>query len=59
MPSLSVKAPPAHVALTSGIVLDSTYTAKAMAGLLARVARGQDDPERTILFWHTGGLHEY
>jgi D-cysteine desulfhydrase len=46
------------VARTEGIVLDGTYTAKAMAGLMARIARGQDGREATILFWHTGGLHE-
>jgi D-cysteine desulfhydrase len=59
LPTDASRAATALVARTEGIVLDSTYTAKAMAGLLDRVARGQDHPERTILFWHTGGLHEY
>ena len=37
------------------IFLDPTYTAKAMAGLIARVrARTFADAE-TVLFWHTGG----
>jgi 1-aminocyclopropane-1-carboxylate deaminase/D-cysteine desulfhydrase-like pyridoxal-dependent ACC family enzyme len=37
------------------IFLDPTYTAKAMAGLIARVRRGDFDSARTVLFWHTGG----
>lgn len=37
------------------IILDSTYTAKAMAGLIAHVRSGALDSCRTILFWHTGG----
>lgn len=41
---------------TQGIFLDPTYTAKAMAGLLARVREGSFDSSHTILFWHTGGL---
>jgi 1-aminocyclopropane-1-carboxylate deaminase/D-cysteine desulfhydrase-like pyridoxal-dependent ACC family enzyme len=37
-----------------GFFVDQTYTAKAMAGLIARVRAGQ--PGRgTVLFWHTGG----
>ncbi len=44
------------VARTEGIVLDQTYTAKAMAGLIARVRNGQFDKNQTVLFWHTGGL---
>jgi 1-aminocyclopropane-1-carboxylate deaminase/D-cysteine desulfhydrase-like pyridoxal-dependent ACC family enzyme len=34
--------------------LDPTYTAKAMAGLIARV-RSRDLATGTVLFWHTGG----
>jgi 1-aminocyclopropane-1-carboxylate deaminase/D-cysteine desulfhydrase-like pyridoxal-dependent ACC family enzyme len=37
-------------ATRAGILLDPTYTAKAFAAALARVASGQ---ERTILYWHT------
>jgi 1-aminocyclopropane-1-carboxylate deaminase/D-cysteine desulfhydrase-like pyridoxal-dependent ACC family enzyme len=32
------------------------YTAKAMAGLLARIREGVFGPTDTILFWHTGGV---
>jgi 1-aminocyclopropane-1-carboxylate deaminase/D-cysteine desulfhydrase-like pyridoxal-dependent ACC family enzyme len=36
------------------VFLDPTYTAKAMAGLIAR-ARAGDLDRGTTLFWHTGG----
>jgi 1-aminocyclopropane-1-carboxylate deaminase/D-cysteine desulfhydrase-like pyridoxal-dependent ACC family enzyme len=41
-------------ARTEGFFVDHTYTAKAMAGLIARVRTGQAD-RGTVLFWHTGG----
>jgi 1-aminocyclopropane-1-carboxylate deaminase/D-cysteine desulfhydrase-like pyridoxal-dependent ACC family enzyme len=44
------------LATTEGIVLDPTYTAKAMAGLIDDVRRGAFAPDQTVLFWHTGGL---
>jgi L-cysteate sulfo-lyase len=44
------------VARTEGIVLDPVYTAKAMAGLLARVRAGAWGRDDTVLFWHTGGV---
>lgn len=37
------------------VFLDPTYTAKAMAGLIARVRGGEFTAGQTILFWHTGG----
>ena len=43
------------VARTEAILLDPTYTAKAMAGLIARVRSGEFRDDQTILFWHTGG----
>ncbi len=42
-------------ARTEAIFLDPTYTAKAMAGLLARVRNHEFDGDATVLFWHTGG----
>ena len=36
------------------LFLDPTYTAKAMAGLIAR-ARANELASGTTLFWHTGG----
>jgi 1-aminocyclopropane-1-carboxylate deaminase/D-cysteine desulfhydrase-like pyridoxal-dependent ACC family enzyme len=38
-----------------GLFLDPTYTAKAMAGLIAHWKGGTFDGARTVLFWHTGG----
>lgn len=43
------------LARREGVFLDPTYTAKAMAGLLALVREGAVTPEQTVLFWHTGG----
>ncbi len=42
-------------ARTEALVLDPTYTAKAMAGLLADVRAGQVAPGETVVFLHTGG----
>jgi 1-aminocyclopropane-1-carboxylate deaminase/D-cysteine desulfhydrase-like pyridoxal-dependent ACC family enzyme len=44
------------LARREGIFLDPTYTAKAMAGLIAHVRRGTFRDDQTVLFWHTGGL---
>lgn len=43
------------LARTEGIVLDPVYTAKAFAGLLARLRAGAFRPDQTVLFWQTGG----
>ena len=42
-------------ARTEAIVTDHWYTAKAMAGLIARARSGAFDGASTVLFWHTGG----
>jgi D-cysteine desulfhydrase family pyridoxal phosphate-dependent enzyme len=38
-----------------GVLLDPTYTSKAMAALIAHVRAGDIDPAETIVFLHTGG----
>lgn len=44
----------ARIALeTEGLLLDSTYTAKSFAVLLARLRAGVAGP---VVWWHTGGL---
>ncbi len=43
------------LARTEAIFLDPTYTAKAMAGLVARLRSGAFKDTETVLFWHTGG----
>ncbi len=45
----------ARCARTEAIFLDPTYTAKAMAGLIARYTTGDFASAQTVLFWHTGG----
>jgi 1-aminocyclopropane-1-carboxylate deaminase/D-cysteine desulfhydrase-like pyridoxal-dependent ACC family enzyme len=43
-------------ARTEGIVLDPTYTGRAMAGLILAVAAGDIRPGERTVFLHTGGL---
>jgi len=43
------------VARREGVLLDPVYTAKAMAGLIDRIRRGEFSYDQSILFWHTGG----
>lgn len=43
------------VARTEALVLDPTYTAKAMAALVHHVRAGAVEPTGTIVFLHTGG----
>jgi 1-aminocyclopropane-1-carboxylate deaminase/D-cysteine desulfhydrase-like pyridoxal-dependent ACC family enzyme len=42
-------------ARNEALFVDHTYTAKALAALIARVREGQFRDDETILFWHTGG----
>jgi L-cysteate sulfo-lyase len=42
-------------ARTEAIFLDPTYTAKAMAGLIAYLRDQTFEDDQTVLFWHTGG----
>jgi D-cysteine desulfhydrase family pyridoxal phosphate-dependent enzyme len=42
-------------ARTDAFFLDPTYTAKAMAGLIAYVRHNRFKQAETVLFWHTGG----
>jgi D-cysteine desulfhydrase len=42
-------------ARTEALFVDHTYTAKALAGLIARVRDGRVPNDATVLFWHTGG----
>jgi len=43
------------IARTEAIVVDHTYTAKALAGLIALVREHRFRNTDTVLFWHTGG----
>lgn len=42
-------------ARTEALFLDPTYTAKAMAALIAYVRQQRLTDRQTVLFWHTGG----
>lgn len=42
-------------ARTEALFVDHTYTAKALAALIAYVRTGRIAPNATVLFWHTGG----
>lgn len=42
-------------AQTEALLLDPVYTGKTMAGLIHR-AKHLQDPDSTLLFWHTGGI---
>jgi 1-aminocyclopropane-1-carboxylate deaminase/D-cysteine desulfhydrase-like pyridoxal-dependent ACC family enzyme len=42
------------LASSEGILVDPIYTAKALAGLVALVRRGELDG-RSVVFWHAGG----
>lgn len=43
------------LARSEAIVVDHTYTAKALAGLVAFVRAKEAPPGASLLFWHTGG----
>ncbi len=49
----------ALMARREGILLDPVYTAKAMAGLVARLRAATFSAGETVLFWHTGGQPGY
>ncbi len=42
-------------ARSEAIFVDHTYTAKALAGLIAYCRDGRIPADATVLFWHTGG----
>jgi 1-aminocyclopropane-1-carboxylate deaminase/D-cysteine desulfhydrase-like pyridoxal-dependent ACC family enzyme len=42
-------------ARTEALFVDHTYTAKALAALIAYTRDGRLREEQTVLFWHTGG----
>lgn len=44
-------------AMGAGLLLDTTYTGKAFAGLLDSLRAGEIEQNAKVLFWHTGGLY--
>ncbi|NIR31470.1 MAG: pyridoxal-phosphate dependent enzyme [Gammaproteobacteria bacterium] len=62
-PGYSIPSPEGQAALRrtaarEGVLLDSTYTAKAMAGLIALIEAGTIPHGSTVVFMHTGGTPE-
>jgi 1-aminocyclopropane-1-carboxylate deaminase/D-cysteine desulfhydrase-like pyridoxal-dependent ACC family enzyme len=55
IPSTASREATIMAARTEALFLDPTYTAKAMAGLIAYVRQGTFSERETVLFWHTGG----
>lgn len=55
VPSEEGKEAIAMLARTEGEILDSVYTAKAMAGFLHHARGGEFGKGDHLLFWHTGG----
>jgi 1-aminocyclopropane-1-carboxylate deaminase/D-cysteine desulfhydrase-like pyridoxal-dependent ACC family enzyme len=43
------------LARSEAIIVDHTYTAKALAGLITLVRAGSLERDASVLFWHTGG----
>lgn len=43
------------LARTEAIIVDTSYTSRALAGLVEQIEAGRYDPDETILLWHTGG----
>jgi 1-aminocyclopropane-1-carboxylate deaminase/D-cysteine desulfhydrase-like pyridoxal-dependent ACC family enzyme len=56
VPTVESSAAIAVAARGDALLLDPTYTAKAMAGLMAYARTGRFSPGATVVFWHTGGL---
>ena len=45
----------AVLARTEGILVDPSYSGKALAGLIDHIRSGRLDPEEPVVFVHTGG----
>ncbi|HTO00637.1 MAG TPA: pyridoxal-phosphate dependent enzyme, partial [Microthrixaceae bacterium] len=56
VPTASGSAAIERVARSEGVLLDPVYTGKAMGNLIARIERGELDPDgAAVVFVHTGG----
>jgi 1-aminocyclopropane-1-carboxylate deaminase/D-cysteine desulfhydrase-like pyridoxal-dependent ACC family enzyme len=55
IPSAASREAQKLAARTEAIFVDNTYTAKALAALIAYVRTGRFRDDETVLFWHTGG----
>jgi 1-aminocyclopropane-1-carboxylate deaminase/D-cysteine desulfhydrase-like pyridoxal-dependent ACC family enzyme len=55
VPSAASREAQQLAARTEALFVDNTYTAKALAALIASVRAGEYRDDETVLFWHTGG----
>ncbi|HEX7487250.1 MAG TPA: D-cysteine desulfhydrase family protein [Vicinamibacterales bacterium] len=55
VPSAASRQAQALLAGTEALVVDHTYTAKALAGMIGWIRDGRIEADATVLFWHTGG----
>ena len=55
VPSAASREAQELAARTEALFVDHTYTAKALAALVAYVRARRIPEGRTVLFWHTGG----
>lgn len=55
IPTDASRAVAALAARTEALIVDQTYTAKALAGLCEYVKDGRFTHAGTVMFWHTGG----
>jgi 1-aminocyclopropane-1-carboxylate deaminase/D-cysteine desulfhydrase-like pyridoxal-dependent ACC family enzyme len=55
IPTAASREAQALLAATEALVVDHTYTAKALAGLVGWIREGRFRADDTVLFWHTGG----
>lgn len=44
-----------EVTRLTGLIGDPTYTGKALVGLKSEIESGSLEPDRDVVFWHTGG----
>jgi len=55
VPSAASREAQALLASSEALVVDHTYTAKALAGMIGWIREGRIAADQTVLFWHTGG----
>lgn len=55
LPSAASREAQSLAARHEALFVDHTYTAKALAALIAYLRGGRFRPDETVLFWHTGG----
>jgi 1-aminocyclopropane-1-carboxylate deaminase/D-cysteine desulfhydrase-like pyridoxal-dependent ACC family enzyme len=55
VPTAASREAQALLARTDALIVDHTYTAKALAGMIGWIRDGRLSADATVLFWHTGG----